>query len=160
MAFKKKILLNADTIQILEEGSPFQGYFIGSKTLPSGLLHIFSTEKGTTGLWGARMLNDLLSTVKPGEMVRVTYLEKKSLGNGKTMKIYDVESDDTNTIDVSSVSKGSNVSYQEAGEDLGAEDLGSEEEVDEGATAEPVRRGHAQATAAAANTAKAFFRKK
>lgn len=162
MAFVKKILLNADSIKDMKiPGSTIEGYYIGKKVIPSGSLHVFNTAKGNEGVFGARMLDDLLLTVPAGEMTRVTYLEKKALGNGKSMKIYDVESDNTNTIDVSSVSKGTNVSYQEVGADLGAEDaVGAEEELDEAATAEPLRRGHAQATAAAANTAKAFFRKK
>lgn len=86
----------------------FEGYYIGSKTVPNKLarsgeayLHVFQTAKGNVGVWGKSDLDRKITAVQPGLMVRVTMTGTVPTDKGNDMYVYKVEADKSNTIDVS-----------------------------------------------------------
>lgn len=124
MARKKVIDLNADsTLKFEKPGQKFQGYYVGSKTVNSGMgpsqLHVFQTDEGNVGVWGSAQLNAKLAQCL-GYLTFITYLKKIKVPKG-TMKTFEVEYDDEQKIDVA----GTQVNFRQT-----EEPSESEEEID------------------------------
>ncbi len=136
MARKKVIDLNADsTIKFgskkgaLPKGSEFAGYYVGSKEVTTRLgpsqLHVFQTSDGSVGVWGSAQLNAKLNGLK-GLMTFIKFTGEVSVPNG-TMKVFEVEYDDEDTIDVG----GTQVNFRDAQEPDSEEQAEEEEEQEE-----------------------------
>lgn len=116
MAFRELTSLDADTTISLggynkkskkENPTRVEGYFLGSKDVPSKLsksgfckLHYLQTPKGNVGVWGKADLDRKLSQVTPGTMIRATQDGTKPTKNGSDMYLFKVEVDNDNTIEV------------------------------------------------------------
>lgn len=123
MGFTEVNSLDADVTVALgktnkETGRPYptqaEGYFLGSRTVESkrgdSKLHFLQSGVAykdlklsvgqNLGIWGTTDLNRKLSQVTPGTMVRITSTGTKPTPNGD-MYTYRVETDKTNTIEVS-----------------------------------------------------------
>lgn len=115
MAFKQINDLNADTTVALggtnkQTGKPnptkAEGYYLGKRTVEdrktkSGVsyIYILQTPKGNLGVWGKTDLNNKMANATPGHMLRITQSGKVRTPNGEMYK-FQVEFDDTNTIEV------------------------------------------------------------
>lgn len=128
MAFKTVADLASDTAITLggsdkKTGKPnpktAEGYYIGFKTTTSKFgdakLHIVQTPKGNLGIWGKTDMDNKLSGVIPGSMVRITYTGEVPSGKGNPMKKFTVEVDDDNRIEVAGTAPAE-------GQDLGSAD--------------------------------------
>lgn len=125
MARKKVIDLNADkTIKFgnpqrqpgaLPKGSTFEGYYIGAKQVTTSMgpstLHVFQTDKGNVGIWGSAQLNAKLSSLH-GMKTFIKFVNEVKVPKG-TMKNFEVEYDDEDTIDVG----GSQVNFRQGGDE-------------------------------------------
>lgn len=115
MARRKIIDLDAEkTASFDKKGDSFQGYYLGSRRVNTGVsesnLHIFSYENENVGVWGSAKLDQLLGQVPKGTMTYITYGGKRSLGGGKTLKMFDVECDDENVLEgITTVNSSSSV---------------------------------------------------
>lgn len=117
MSFKEVASLDADVTIALgktnkETGKPYpkqvEGYYLGNRTVESkrgnSKLHFLQTPKGNVGVWGTTDLNRKLSQVVPGTMIRATSTGTKATPKGD-MYTYKVETDSSNTIDVSDLTE-------------------------------------------------------
>ncbi len=84
-----------------------EGYYIGTRQVPSRKsksgfcsLHVLQTAKGNVGVWGKTNLDQKIPTVKPGQMVRITFTGMVETRNNPMYK-YKLEIDADNTIEVS-----------------------------------------------------------
>lgn len=118
MAFKQLVSLECDVTirlggvdkQTGKKNPPMvEGYFLGSKKIESkkaksgfAYLHVFQTAKGNLGVWGKTNMDNQLSRVAPGVMVRVTHTGMVPTPNGDMFK-YKVEVDEENVIEAPSV---------------------------------------------------------
>lgn len=157
MAFREVASLEADVTTALGgvnkqtgKANPKQaeGYFLGSKKVESrksktgfAYLHILQTQNGNLGVWGKADLDRKLRSVTPGTMVRITQSGTRPTPNGD-MYLFKVEIDDTNMVDVSSLStesEGEDTSF--VGSDVAEEEAAGEEEeaMDAAPPARPVR---------------------
>src|SRR4051812_19473125 len=116
MGFKEVQDLDAEVTTALggvskKTGKPnpkqVEGYFIGTRTVESKKakdgfckLHIFQTAKGNLGVWGKTDLDRKLANVTPGVMVRATCTGMQAIPGKNDMYKYKVETDDSNTIEV------------------------------------------------------------
>jgi hypothetical protein len=130
MARKKVIDLNADTTikfgdprrqpGALPKGSTFEGYYVGSKEVTTSMgpsrLHVFQTDKGNVGVWGSAQLNAKLQGLQ-GMMTFIKFVNEIKVPKG-TMKNFEVEYDDEQTIDVG----GAEVNFRNAGSEPEAEE--------------------------------------
>jgi hypothetical protein len=121
MARKKVIDLNADsTVKFgrqegaLPKGSTFEGYYVGSKTVQSSMgpsqLHVFQTDDGSVGVWGSAQLNQKLQGLQ-GMKTFIKFVNEIKVPKGR-MKVFEVEYDDEDTIDVA----GTQVNFRQAEE--------------------------------------------
>lgn len=101
-----------------------EGYYIGTRQVASpksktgfSALHIFQTQKGNVGVWGKTNLDQKMTAVTPGQMIRVTFTGMQETKNNPMYK-YRVEVDAENTIDVGDLNTGD--SSGEESEDNGA----------------------------------------
>lgn len=114
MAFKKVADLSTDTVIQLggvnkktgkKNPTQIEGYFLGSKTVstPKGdaKIHTFQTPKGNIGVWGKTDLNSKLASAPTGSMVRATFDRMVPTKNGDMYR-YNVEFDDSNTVEPAS----------------------------------------------------------
>lgn len=136
MAFEEVIDLDCDATTAIggydkkakrDNPTKAEGYFIGSKTVPSpksktgtAQLHVFKTSGGTLGIWGKTDLDRKLAGVTPGVMTRITFTGMQETKNNPMYK-FRVEVDANNKIDVAGV-QGANKAP--ALEDEGDDDLG------------------------------------
>lgn len=112
MARKKVIDLNADTtIGFEKPGQTVSGYYVGAKPVKTkygtSQLHHLQSDTGMIGVWGSQQLDSKLASIPKGSMVYIKYLKKIQVKNG-SMKTFDVEFDDEESIDVSNIE----VNYQ------------------------------------------------
>jgi hypothetical protein len=141
MARKKVIDLNADsTFKFEKPGQELEGYYIGSKTVNSGMgpskLHVLQTAEGSVGAWGSAQLDAKLAQIQaenPGAKVFIKYTKKIKVPKGM-MKVFEVEYDDEDRIDVG----GTQVNFRDASEPEAeeAEEGAEEQQEEEGAEAE------------------------
>lgn len=147
MAIRKVIDLNADTTVTFDKpGQKLQGYYIGFKTVTTSFgpskLHIFQGENGTVGAWGCSNLDAKLTPsahghpgFKLGMMAYITYTTASKLLKGRrTPKVFDVEFDDEDIIDVSNVAVSLS---QEPADDSETPDTGYEQETPDSDPYEP-----------------------
>lgn len=137
MAIKRVLDLDADTVikfgsrgeNALPKGSKFEGYYIGSKTVQSKLgpstLHVFQTPQGNVGIWGSAQLNIKLSGLN-GFMTYIKFVKETPVPKG-TMKVFDVQYDDENTIEVEGVTVNFNAN---TGADESTEEEYADEEIE------------------------------
>lgn len=153
MAFKTVTDLSADNTVALggtnrktgkTNPTSAEGYYLGSREVDSqksktgkAKIHVFQTPKGNLGVWGKTDLDRKMESVVLGAMTRITYTGMQETKNNPMYK-YKVEVDDTNTIEVSSLSAGSenteldNGGYSEAEtEEYGNNGEETETEVDQ-----------------------------
>jgi hypothetical protein len=110
MAFEKVFdASNGEVFKFDTIGDILEGYYMGSFDYQGDYQptkkHVFSTEKGAVVTFGQRNLIQLLPSVKPGTMVRITYTEDlppKKKGQ-HPMKLFEVLQDRKNTILVGEV---------------------------------------------------------
>jgi hypothetical protein len=113
MAFKAVVTLDADkTVAIggtdkkTKKPNPTtaEGYYLGKRQVEGskGLadLHFLQTPKGNLGVWGKTNMNQKLSAVPLGTMVRITFTNMQNTKNGP-MYVYKVEVDADNVLDMS-----------------------------------------------------------
>lgn len=163
MARKKVIDLNADsTIKFgrqegaLRKGSTFEGYYIGGKTVQSSMgpsqLHVFQTDEGNVGVWGSAQLNAKLQGLQ-GMKTFIKFVNEIKVPKG-TMKVFEVEYDDEDTIDVASTQvnfqQGDEPESEEAEEETEAaseeEEVPAEEEEEAPAPAPAPKKALPQAS--------------
>lgn len=97
---------NATPAKFEKFGDQVEGYYMGSFPYEGDYgptkKHIFSGNAGAVVVFGQKHLIDLLPTVKPGTMVRVTYVDDKPTKR-QPMKLFKIEQDKKNTIEVTGV---------------------------------------------------------
>lgn len=105
-----------------------EGYFIGTRQVPSpksktgfAALHVLQTSKGNVGVWGKTNLDQKMTAVKAGQMIRITFTGMVETKNNPMYK-YRVQVDPSNSIEVNTGDDG-----QAVGADEGAEESGLEE---------------------------------
>jgi hypothetical protein len=83
-----------------------EGYYLGKREVEdrkkkSGVSYIYflQTSKGNIGVWGKTDMDRKLTSVKEGEMIRITHTGMQATANGDMYK-YSVEVDSDNTIEV------------------------------------------------------------
>jgi hypothetical protein len=139
MAFKAVVSLDADrTIAIGGKDSKTkkpnpttaEGYYLGKRQVEGskGLadLHFLQTPKGNLGIWGKTNMNQKLSAVPLGTMVRISFTNMQPTKNGP-MYVYKVEVDADNVLDMSGFEDGTS-SEETSTEDTNYQDEGSVDE--------------------------------
>lgn len=163
MAFKKKIDIgNGEQFKFEQKGQALEGYYVGSFDHVGDYAptkkHIFQTDKGLQTVFGQTHLTQLLEGISPGCLVRVTLTGTKKLKKGNPMKLYELEYDEDQTMDVDAVAASSSqvADEEESYEEEGNEDEGQEEVEEEPApkAARPAQRPAAAAPARAASAPK------
>lgn len=94
-----------------------EGYYLGKREVEdrkkkSGVSYIYflQTSKGNLGVWGKTDMDRKLTSVKEGEMIRITHTGMQATANGDMYK-YSVEVDSDNTIEI--VGAGSSANAQD-----------------------------------------------
>lgn len=98
-----------------------EGFFIGTRQVPSAKsksgfasLHVLQTEKGNVGVWGKTNLDQKMTAVKPGQLIRISFTGMVETKNNPMYK-YRVQVDPSQVIEVNTGDDG-----QAAGADEGA----------------------------------------
>ncbi len=130
MAMKKVIDLDASTTVKMEKpGQKFSGYYIGAKNVTTSMgpsvLQIFQTDKGNVGVWGSAQLNGKLQQVPAGSLTEITYLSKVKVPKG-TMKKFEVQFDDTDTINVAGAQVNFNPGTEPESDEESSDDYADE----------------------------------
>lgn len=139
MAFEKLFdASNAAPFKFESKGTVLEGYFMGSfehngdygKTKK----HIFKTAQGAVVVFGQTNLMQQLPSAVVGAMTRITYKDDKlSDKKGRhPMKLFEIEQDKKEKIDVVGVDLTPTESYDDNTDDVDAEtDVDSDDAVDE-----------------------------
>lgn len=94
--------LESERFSFEEKGDILEGHLVESVRLTkdgnSFMKYVVKTDGGLTSTLGAHQLDQALSQVTPGTYVRITYLGKKKIKGGRTVKEFLVEADDENMI--------------------------------------------------------------
>lgn len=170
MARKKVIDLSADNCVGFADapnpkknqkgpGQEVSGYYLGSRRVTTKLgesdLHILQLPTGENlGVWGSAQLNQKLGQIAKGNMVFIVYKKKINVPSG-TMKTFEVEYDDEDSIHVDSAEvnfqaggteadtndyQGDDTGGTEAEQEVGGEqEQDPEQEQEEAPPAPPVR---------------------
>jgi hypothetical protein len=100
-----------------------EGYYLGSRKVVSQMaksgfaqLHFLQTEDGNLGVWGKTNLDQKLTSVTPGTMVRITQTGMQKIPGKRDMYKFTVEVDDENTIEVNLSAPSE--ALEETGEDV------------------------------------------
>ncbi len=143
---------NAQVRKFESVGDTVEGYYMGSFDFDGDYgptkRHVFQTESGAEIIFGQAHLKQLLPTVKPGTMVRITMtgeLAPKKKGQ-HPMKLFKIEQDKKNTIEVSGVDFTPTDDSASDADDVDT-DLGSDE-----SALDEVKSSRAQAPARPAPT--------
>ncbi len=117
MAMKKRVDTgNGEQFKFEEIGQELLGYYIGSFAFDGEygptLKHVFKTEKGLSVVFGQTHLTGLLEGLTPGVLTRVTLTGTKKVKKGNPMKVYELEYDEDDAIDVESVAASTNSSEE------------------------------------------------
>lgn len=83
-----------------------EGFYIGTRQVPSkktksgfAALHVLQTEKGNVGVWGKTNLDQKMTAVKAGQLIRISFTGMVETKNNPMYK-YRVQVDPSQTIDV------------------------------------------------------------
>ncbi len=83
-----------------------EGFYIGTRQVVSkksktgfAALHILQTSKGNLGVWGKTNLDQKMTAVKPGQLIRISFVGMVETKNNPMYK-YKVEIDASQTIEV------------------------------------------------------------
>lgn len=94
--------IDSERFSFEEKGDVLEGHLIESVRLTkdgnSFMKYTLKTDGGHTSTLGSHQLDASLAKVVPGTYVRITYLGKKKIKGGRTVKEFMVEADDENTI--------------------------------------------------------------
>lgn len=100
-----------------------EGYYIGTRQVPSkksktGLcsLHVLQTQTGNVGVWGKTNLDQKMPAVKPGQMIRISFVGMVETQNNPMYK-YKVQVDAANTIEVNLPETDASAAGEESGND-------------------------------------------
>lgn len=107
MAFKEKQIGSdgGEQFKFDKPGTTLTGYYVGSQNIiinkKPATRHDFQTKAGERiSPLGSYNLDKGLAELELGTMVRVTYVEKKQTNNGNTVKVFKLEVDEDDTIEV------------------------------------------------------------
>lgn len=144
MAFKKKTDLgNVSPFKFEKKGDSITGYYLKTDSIQiegkDVKRHVFQTSEGIVGVLGQQNLGSQLSDVPTGTMVKAVLLGIQKLPRNRTLKVYEVHTDDEDVMDQDAVESSAAFEGEDANtdEDLDTEgeaetDLDSEEQaVDE-----------------------------
>lgn len=166
MAFKKKTDIGqTEGFKFEKLKQSLEGHYIGT----FGIIidnrdvkkHVFSTSKGLISVLGQTHLTQLLEGIEVGVLTRVTYVGTKKTKPGRQpMKLFELEYDEEDRIEVGAVVDRSQEPSEPAGEEQYTDDAaGAEEQYAESEeeapveAAPPVRRPAPPAGASSANRA-------
>lgn len=103
-----------------------EGFYIGTRKVPSpksktgfAALHVLQTDKGNLGVWGKTNLDQKMTAVKPGQLIRITFTGMVETKNNPMYK-YRVQVDPSQTIEVNTGDDGQAVG-SEAEDDTSAD---------------------------------------
>lgn len=89
-----------------------EGFYIGTRQVPSAksktgfaALHVIQTPKGNLGIWGKTNLDQKMTAVKPGQLIRITFTGMVETKNNPMYK-YRVQVDPSQTIEVNTADSG------------------------------------------------------
>lgn len=106
MAFKKKET-NGDAgekFKFEKVGTVLEGYLMRRDTLnlddKDVPRYVVKTDKGVVSTLASYKLDEGLKDIAPGTRIRATFQAIKKLPGGKTLKVFDIEYDDEDTIEV------------------------------------------------------------
>lgn len=106
--WKKK--LNTDDATLFKfaaEGDSIEGYLVQSADVETTFgvqkRYVFLTEQGLKSVFGSHMLNAGLAEIAPGTNTRVTFIGTKAIKGRNPMKLFDVEYNDSDVIDIGSI---------------------------------------------------------
>lgn len=147
MAFKKILRTDsANQFKFDKVGAQIKGHYLTTMLLEIDgrevKKHVFQTEKGMLSCLGNYDLNDQLSQINPGTYVEIEFVGTKALKKGKqAMKLFEVNYDDENVVDVADVQTASPAAEaEEDGEAYAAEaESEAEEELEEEQDKAPAR---------------------
>jgi hypothetical protein len=104
-----------------------EGYFIGTRQVPSpksktgfAALHVLQTPKGNVGVWGKTNLDQKMTAVKAGQMIRITFTGMVETKNNPMYK-YRVQVDPSQTIEVNT-GDDSGAGAEDSGEAAGGDE--------------------------------------
>ncbi len=113
MAFKEVSSLDAENTIALggknkktgkSNPTSAEGYYLGSRKVSNkngeSSIHFLQTPKGNLGVWGKTDMDRKLSSVTPGDMIRISFTGMTPTPRGDMYK-FKVEVDSDNTIEVS-----------------------------------------------------------
>lgn len=108
MAFKKKPSGDsgdAEKFKFEKVGDMVEGHLVQAGTITledkDVMKYVVQKEGGErVGFLGSFKLDEGLKGMPLGTMIRVTYIKKERLKGGKTLKMFDIEYDDENVIEV------------------------------------------------------------
>jgi hypothetical protein len=107
MAFKEVVGQGGgEKFKFEKEGDTLEGHYMGSSLIEiqgkEVVKHTFKTATGILSPLGSADLNQKLEEVPVGALTRCTYLGKKALKGGKTVKTFKILVDEDNRIEVAS----------------------------------------------------------
>lgn len=111
-----------------------EGFFIGTRQVPSAKsksgfasLHVLQTEKGNVGVWGKTNLDQKMTAVKAGQLIRISFTGMVETKNNPMYK-YRVQVDPSQFIEVNTGDDGQAVGADEGAEETLEESAGAYEE--------------------------------
>lgn len=109
MAFRTKVD-GGEAYKFEKVGQRLEGYYLGSKEFDGDygptLVHLFQRKDGVVNsIIGQGHLTRLLADEEPSKYMRVTYTGTKKGKKGHPMKVYQLEVDDTDLLDSSSLAQ-------------------------------------------------------
>lgn len=133
MAFKTKVDTgNGELFKFEKNGQSIEGYFVGSFDYQGDYAptkkHIFQTDKGLVTVIGQAHLIQMLEGLTPGILVRVTLVGSKKTNKGKPMKLFELQYDEDQVIDIGDVVNSAQAPNEEEGQE---EEEQQEEEAQE-----------------------------
>lgn len=98
MGWTKRDVSTFDEPIEMEKGDSYEGKYLGAIEVDTvqgtNILHRFEDSDGTTrSLWGAVRLNKGLKGAE-GAQVRIEYEGKEKIGNGRSVKVYEIYVDE------------------------------------------------------------------
>lgn len=159
MGFKSIADLDCDVAYALggvnkETGKPnpktAEGYYIGFKVTDGkygpGKLYILQTESGNIGIFGKTNLDQKMTAVTPGVMVRISLNGTVPTNKGNDMIKFKVEVDEDNTIEVNTAPNATETTFEEANNEETYQEQDDLEETEEAIA--PVAKAPARAASA------------
>lgn len=100
-----------------------EGFYIGTRKVPSpksktgfAALHVLQTKEGNLGVWGKTNLDQKMTAVKPGQLIRISFTGMVETKNNPMYK-YRVQVDPSQTIEVATGDDGKSGPAENYGEE-------------------------------------------